>query len=68
MAGYVNTWKKAREAAETKRATPKVKSNPEVMVRAGICDSCGHGGFSLRVKEGKMDRICRGCGEIKENV
>jgi hypothetical protein len=40
----------------------------EAPVRSGVCPDCGHGSFQLKIKAGQMDRICKGCGVIVENV
>jgi hypothetical protein len=39
----------------------------EIPVRPGRCE-CGGGSFHLKIKAGKMDRICKGCGVVVENV
>jgi hypothetical protein len=57
--GEYDQWKKQQEG----------EAEPDKPVRrSGQCEECGHGSFQLKVRAGQMDRICKGCGVIKENV
>lgn len=53
-------WKQKQEEGEAEPDKP--------VRRSGQCDECGHGSFLLKIQAGKMDRICKGCGVIKEDV
>jgi hypothetical protein len=69
MAKKEKTKWKWNEYQEWKDQKEKSQDEPvETPVRSGQCDECGHGSFQLRIKAGQMDRICKGCGVIKENV
>ena len=58
---------KWNEYSQWKEKQQQPTEPEEKPVPAGRCE-CGSGRFSLRINKGKMDRICRGCGEILENV
>lgn len=54
-------WKELQDKKEAERLEPEP-------ARSGICPECGHGSFQLKIQDGQMDRICKGCGSIVENV
>jgi hypothetical protein len=39
----------------------------EIPIRPGRCE-CGSARFQLKIKRGQLDRICRGCGDVVENI
>lgn len=51
---------------QQQQAEPEPEKNP---LRAGQCAKCRGGGFTLKISErGRMDRICKKCGDATENI
>jgi hypothetical protein len=66
MAKEKATWKWA-EFDQWKEKQQPTETPEEIPVRPGRC-GCGSAQFQLKIKRGQLDRICRGCGEVVENI
>jgi hypothetical protein len=62
------TWK-WNEYDQWKEQQSKRPSEPDkIPARSGVCQECGGGSFQLKIKAGQMDRKCKNCGVIVEDV
>jgi hypothetical protein len=63
------TWK-WNEYGQWKEQQNKRPTEPDkIPARSGVCQDCGGGSFKLKMAAaGKMDRICKNCGGVVENV
>lgn len=68
MAKEKTKWRWEEFAQWKEKQQGKQDGPGEDPIRPGQCEECRGGSFALKVKNGRMDRICRGCGVIVENV